>query len=197
MSVIAFSRAIGPVPLNVVLAEKHFSDITITRNPVEFGADVTDHAYVEPKEVTLEIADGNAAATYAALVAFQESRQPFTLVTGLSVYQNMLIASLEVERDATHAYILKGRADLQEIIIVDTAYAAGDPDDAASSSSSSDAGKGGKASKPAKGRSGDAATADRASGTVQRGDAPGASVPTDAGSAAGSRNQSILKQVFG
>lgn len=189
MAAIAFSSVIGPVPISCVLTEKHESSLEITLNPVEFGADITDHAYVQPKKVTLDVADANAAATFSSLVRFQESRVPFTLVTGLSVYRNMLIKSLDADRDASFSRVLRCRVDLQEIIIVDTAYAAAD--------ANSDAPKGGKpggekstkAAQPAKGRAGDTATADRASGTVQRGDAPAA--------AASAADRSILYQMLG
>ena len=51
--VVAISRSLGPVPIDVMLQERHLSRLSITRNPIEFGADVTDHAYVEPKELRL------------------------------------------------------------------------------------------------------------------------------------------------
>lgn len=188
MSVIAFSSVIGPVPISCILTEKHESGLEITLNPVEFGADITDHAYVRPKRVTLDIADAGAALTYNDLVRFQESRVPFTLVTGLSLYRNMLIKSLDADRDASFSRVLRCKVELQEIIIVDTAYAAADGSDAPQ------AGKPGgekstQAARPTKGRAGDAATADRASGTVQRGDAPA--------SAATPKEQTVLKKYFG
>ena len=42
--VVAISRSLGPVPIDVMLQERHLSRLSITRNPIEFGADVTDHA---------------------------------------------------------------------------------------------------------------------------------------------------------
>lgn len=184
MSVIAFSSVIGPVPVSCVLTEKHESRIEISEIPIETGARITDHAFVLPKRVTLDVADANAAATFNALVRFQESRVPFTLVTGLSVYQNMLIKSLEADRDKSFSTVLRCKAEIQEAIIVDTAYVEGGD------------GKGGqpggkkstKAATPSKGKAGDAATADRAAGTVQSGDA--SAVP------AAPKDQSILKSIL-
>ena len=51
--VVAISRSLGPVPIDVMLQERHLSRLSITRNPIEFGADVTDHAYVQPKDLWL------------------------------------------------------------------------------------------------------------------------------------------------
>lgn len=193
MSVIAFSPVIGPVPISCCLRERHASDVEVTRNPVEFGADVTDHAYVLPKKISLEIADENAALTYNALVRFQESRIPFTIVTGLYVYTNMLITRMDAERDATFSRVLKAEVFIQEIIIVGTAYVPGDGDPKGNPGGA----KSTRAARPDPRRSGDAVTADRASGTSMRGDAGTRTAPVGGSSPAGIRNQSILSSMFG
>lgn len=171
MPIIAFSSTIGPVPIDCVVSENHTSTLDVTSIAVESGAKITDHAVVQPKSVSLEIADRGAAATYAALVAFQESRVPFTLVTGLSIYRNMLIKSVGVpKRDRTNAHILSCKVDLTEAIIVDTAYAA-DPEGDATGQRGAAGGKNStRAAAPAPERAKDSVTADRASGTGQRGD---------------------------
>ncbi|MCB1421734.1 MAG: hypothetical protein KDJ69_04565 [Nitratireductor sp.] len=130
MSSVIFSRRIGPVAINAVIFESHKTELEITENPVEFGADVTDHAYAQPKEVILECATGksvfDAAGTFQALVAFQESRVPFYLVTPLYVYRNMLIKSLNPTRDVVTGRVLYFRAELREIILVNSAaYSSG------------------------------------------------------------------------
>src|SRR5690606_36155713 len=161
MSAIFFSRLIGPVPVDVIVREVHRTTLGITENPIETGAKVTDHAYVEPKKLTLEFASGNAVATYNALVRFQESRVPFTIVSGLAVYNNMLIKELRVTRDATFSRVLDGLCELQEAIIVSTSYTAAQGD---SGAEKSDAPAGGKkttrAASPTPERAGDAVTAD-------------------------------------
>lgn len=120
MSVIVYSPAIGPVKIDVVIAEDHTSEIEITSNPIENGSEVNDHAYLAPKQVSFEIASSEAAATYQALVRFQESRVPFTLVTGLMLYRNMLIKSISAKRDKRTSRILGGTIQMQEVIIVST-----------------------------------------------------------------------------
>lgn len=186
MVAIAFSRAIGPVPIQCVIREKPISELEITEIPVEFGAAITDHAYPLPKKVTLEIADNGGAATFNALVRFQESRVPFTLVTGLSVFQNMLIKRIEPDRDKDFSTTFRATVDLQEVIIVSTARAAGDGPEGGKPGGA----KSTKAASPTKGRAGDAATADRASGPAQRGDAPATSVEP-------ARGRSILRSLAG
>lgn len=184
MAAIAFSRAVGPVPIDCVISERHTSEIAITEIPIEDGARITDHAFVLPKKVTLDIANQNAAAAYNALVAFQESRAPVTVVTGLYVYTNMLIKNLNAERDKTFSSILRCTCDLQEILIVSTAYAAdttgtGDPNSTSSTSPNASTQN-----------TADSATADRTAGTTLRGDSATSTVPSGSDS-------SILKQVTG
>jgi hypothetical protein len=176
MSVIAFSRAIGPVPIDVVISEMGDSSLNITEIPIETGAVITDHAVVMPKKVTLDIADSGAAATYAALERFQESRVPFTLVTGLKVYNNMLIKNISTTRDETFSRVLKAKVDLQEVIIVDTAYA-NDPEGSNGQSGKAGGTKSTKSAAPSSNKAGDAVTADRAANTIQRGDAGTTTAP--------------------
>jgi len=125
MSSIAVNRSIGAVRIDCVIRESPKHKLGITRIPIEDGSAVTDHAYVEPKQVQLEFADGNAAATFAALVRLQETRSPFTLVTGLYVYRNMLIEDLSAERDEKFSKVLKGSATISEVIIVGTVSGSG------------------------------------------------------------------------
>lgn len=134
---ILFPRTIGPVKVDAVIKEIIESRLKITEMPVEFGADVTDHAYVEPMRITIEGVIGGglassssggraiAVAAWQALKALQRTREPFTLISGLDVHRNILIESLMAERDKDHSMVLKFTADLREIQIVGSAYSAG------------------------------------------------------------------------
>lgn len=184
MSVIAFSRAIGPVPIECRLNESHRTEIDITGIPIETGAEVHDHAYVMPDKLILEVADGNAAAAYNALVAFQKSRIPFTIVTGLTVFRDMLIQSIDADRDATTSRILGARITLQQVIIVSTARA--HVEGADGSSSATPSGKPGGANSTT--AAPPTATPSQATGTLQRGDVPSQTVPAP-------RSRSILSRV--
>lgn len=186
-SIIAFSSVIGPVPIDCIISEKIDSTLEITEIAVEDGSRISDHAVVMPKKLGLEIASGSAAATYAALERFQESRVPFTMVSGLKIFTNMLIKSISAERDATFSKILKARVDLQEVILVGTSYVA-DP----GGDTSTRGNPGGKQSTRAAPPSADRATgiaAERASGTVQLGDSAVSSATT--------ADQSYLSQLVG
>lgn len=191
MSAIIFNNTIGPVPISVVLREVHDSSLGITELPIETGAKITDHAYVEPKKLMLEFADANAVATYNALVRFQEQREPFTLVSGLFVYDSMLIRGLSAERDSKFSTVLNGKVELQEIVIVGTAYAApsGDESQDAGKASGKAGGKNSSRSAKPTAQNTKGAAGDRASGTVMRGDSAAKTVPP-------AKNSSILKGLF-
>lgn len=147
---VVVSKSLGTIALSVVLSEEHSSELEIARSPIEGGADIVDHAYVRPKTLRLEAAIGVATQvsavdfsnffyasgsstgatdpqslkfvqeSWAALVKLQEDRKPFSIVSGLQVYNNMLIRRLSCRRDATNSLVLQFTADLQEIKIVDT-----------------------------------------------------------------------------
>lgn len=190
MPAILFNRLIGPVPVSVVMREVHETSLGITELPIETGAKITDHAYVEPKRLDLEIADADAVATYNALVRFQETRIPFTFVSGLFVYPNMLIRGLRVERDANSSRVLSGRVELQEAIIVSTAYVAEEGDSTDAQSKGKPGGKNStQSARPTSGRASDAATKDRAAGTTMRGDVGAKTVNP-------SQNRSILSGIL-
>ena len=186
MSAIAFSPTIGPVFIDCVISERPESTLEITEIPVESGARITDHAVVAPKRVTLDIANHNAAESFRAMVAFQERREPFTLVTGLSVFNNMLIKSISTERDASFSTVLRAKIELQEIVIVETTY---DPN--ASGGSGASGGSSGnsktRASTPTSGRASNPITGDKAAQTVNNGDT-GGNTPT-------ANNRSILSGI--
>lgn len=169
MSAIAVSRTIGAVRVECILKERPTHKLGITRVPIETGAAITDHAYIHPKQIELEFADTNAAATFAALVRLQESREPFTLVSGLFVYRNMLVEELSAERDQTFAKVLKGTALISEAIIVNTAAASG-----------TSQGGAGQSQTPTK-ESALPGTQDRASGVVARGDTVTSDVTPEVG----------------
>lgn len=168
--IIAYSRVIGPVRIDCIIREAPSHRLAISEIPIESGAKITDHAYIEAKRLVLEIGDGAGAATFASLVRFQETRIPFTIVTGLYVYRNMLIAGLEAGRDWEWSRTLRSVIELQEAIIVSSGTAA-----PAVGESPSTALPGGldalRAVTPSAALSAGFSVVDRAAGLIQRGDA--------------------------
>lgn len=117
-TVIIVPREIGPVKISAFLHEQHRSDATITTNPIENGSSVNDHMYIEPKGLTLEIGDEQASDAFIALIEHQALRKPFDIVTGLAVYNDVVIAAIIADRDKSTSKILRATIELQEVIIV-------------------------------------------------------------------------------
>lgn len=131
------NRGIANILPNVVVQESAQDELTITEHPVESGANITDHAFKNPAllSVTYGWSQSGTALNglisgagltpsprdvYQQLLDLQESRQPFNVVTGKRLYENMLIRSLSQVTDVEGENCLLVDMDLQEIIIVST-----------------------------------------------------------------------------
>jgi hypothetical protein len=95
---------------DAILRAEHNRQLRMTEHPVQTGASISDHAFLLPSEVTLEIGMSDAMQAFTAgvftsnksksisafetLVALQEGAQPLTVTTRLATYQNMLIESI-------------------------------------------------------------------------------------------------------
>lgn len=136
---------IGEITLDASISEEHVSECEMTENPIEDGAIVTDHVHVMPAQLTIEgiVSDtpitfalinnvmgfvnsvnttilGNSSRStdaYNALIDLQKSREPFTVVTGLRVYKDMIMTSLSVPRDVQKGKAVNFTAELKQIII--------------------------------------------------------------------------------
>lgn len=147
---VVVSKSLGAIALSVVLSEEHSSEMVVAGSPVEDGSEVNDHAYLRPIELTLEAAigqpmqvgrttlsnffyaDGSSHGAQAgeatklvrdswdALLKLQASRVPFTVLSGLKAYENMLITSLSCRRDASNSMVLQFTAKLRQVKIVKT-----------------------------------------------------------------------------
>lgn len=99
-------RYIGPIIPGVVVEETHHDALTTTDNPIDTGADVTDHAFMEPSHVEIVAAWsdsplgwGYSARVYGQLLALQSSRVLIDVATGKRLYKNMLIADITTRTD--------------------------------------------------------------------------------------------------
>lgn len=143
------NKSIGGIKLDAVLQEKHVNELSVTKNPVEFGAEVTDHSRIEPKQVSVlavvtdtplgfaavgELVDRisgifgssteenvtRSVAAYEAMVALQENRVPLDLQTRLVLYKNMIITKIEVVQDKDSSREVVLNMSFSEMLIVNT-----------------------------------------------------------------------------
>lgn len=96
---------------DAVLRAEHTQELRKTENPIQSGANLTDHAYIAPARVTLDIGMSDAMASYSyglwtgnnsksvaayqTLVTLQQSRALLTLTTRLRTYTNVLIDNIQ------------------------------------------------------------------------------------------------------
>lgn len=120
------SRKIGDIKIQVVVNEQTTDTLTITKQPVQQGASITDHAYLEPTTFSHSIyfsAPGifggdSLSQTYKKLQDLQSSAAPFDIVTPKRVYKSMLMTTLTQTTDKQTENCLAIHAAYQQIILV-------------------------------------------------------------------------------
>lgn len=134
---------------DAVLRLNHSQRLTKTHHPVQNGADLSSHAYLEPAHLVMYVGMSDAMAAYASgldstqppyvaaftgnpsksvsayqqMLTLQAARQPLTVTTRLRTYNNMLITSIEPEEDSRTITGLRMRVEFEQIytaVIVDT-----------------------------------------------------------------------------
>ncbi len=137
-------KRIATIQIGVELEETHLDELQITEHPVEKGAEINDHAFKRQPELTLKCGWSNSqiaalagtlqsifeggelptadyvSTVYSQLLALQETRQPFDVVTSLRIYRDMLFKSLSVTKDQKTGAALNVTATLKQIRIVQT-----------------------------------------------------------------------------
>ena len=120
-------QSIGEIYADVVISEQHSDQLVMTEHPVEQGSQVTDHSYLLPSEVTLELGWSNSSefaegdANYAynqyqRLRALRESRVPFEVYTGKNYYPKMLLVDLRNETTQETEFSLIATLRCRELI---------------------------------------------------------------------------------
>lgn len=134
MTAVSIIRSIGGLTFDVTVSESHERTLTIVESPVERGSPIPDHAYMEPKELTIvagvsdtplavqpvdpfDSGSGRSKRAYELICALQRQAEPFDVQTGLELYQNMLIKNIRTMQDKNSAGVLLFTAQLREVEI--------------------------------------------------------------------------------
>lgn len=118
------------------MEQEHESELKITSHPIQEGANVADHAYLEPKKLTMKVKMSDCAtdivpgqfvghytrsvSAYNLLLELQASRIPLAVHTRLKRYDNMLIQSVSASDDYMTRFGLECTVVLQEILVAKT-----------------------------------------------------------------------------
>lgn len=128
---------IGGLFFDAVLGVETEHAAVITSHPVQSGANMSDHMYLEPVKISMEIGMSDAMASmvrgqwtgaytksvsaYRKLCELQQSRAPFSVLTRLNRYDNMVIQSITVHDDVRTLYGLRASIALQQILVATVA----------------------------------------------------------------------------
>ena len=134
---VAIIRSMGGFVFDAVFEETHEADLEVTDNPVETGVVVSDHAFMKPLRVKISagVSDtplaavtddpfasdaGRSRRAFELLTELQKRAEPFSLQTGLKLYENMVCTSIRTSQDKDSSGALLFDAELREVIIVYT-----------------------------------------------------------------------------
>lgn len=125
---------IGGYFFDAFLETNHTHNSKITSHPVQSGANITDHIYVEPVELSMKIKMSDcmqslvkgqftqnytrSVSAYNVLRELQKLRIPFQVTTRLEVYQNMVIEVLSVNDDVKNLNGLEVDVTMKQILVV-------------------------------------------------------------------------------
>lgn len=123
-------KSIGGITIDAYIQEGHRKVANVTNYPIEDGSFIADHVIQRPDVVNIQglvsksILGSSAASnsrildTYETLVFLKELGLPITVVTGLKVYEDMVITNLDINRTARNGQSLPFRMTVQKITIV-------------------------------------------------------------------------------
>lgn len=113
----------------------HNTSLTITQHPVEAGAPISDHSYVNPKRWTFDLGVSNVNQApnfagssnrninaYNTLVDLQAKRELLALTCKYGSYEDVLIESIDVSDDWQTKEALMATVNLVQLIIADSKF---------------------------------------------------------------------------
>ena len=125
------SGGVNPITIDACVTESHSLTNTLTDNPVEQGAPITDHSRPEPRKITLDCVVSNtplvgnngdgynyAFNAWQQFVTLWQQPQLVTVSTIRDYYPSMGIESVTSTVDAKTSQILKFTVALKQVRVV-------------------------------------------------------------------------------
>lgn len=127
---------IGGLFFDAIFNTQIETSLTATSHPTQLGANIADHAYVNPVRITMDIGMSDAMACYSTegyaqgnsrsksvnayheICKLQQLRIPLAVMTRLNTYQNMLITNISVNDDVNTKFGLRAVIQLEEMLVV-------------------------------------------------------------------------------
>lgn len=115
-------RSIGPFDAYLTIKETTTDRLTITKHPVQRGANVNDHSYIEPAMVVAEVIFDQFLIpldqTYRKIIQLQRGRIPFQVKTGKRTLPLMLLSSITQTSDEANENVLRLQLVMSEVMLV-------------------------------------------------------------------------------
>lgn len=130
MDIVSLVKMVGSVTVDAMIVEQHSFSSTPTEIPIETGAVVTDHVVNNPDVITIEGFIGQAPfggagiglsrvkQAHNTLKQLMKARLPISIITGLDVYNSMIITNYDVPRDVDTGADLHFTLTAQKIVQV-------------------------------------------------------------------------------
>ena len=122
---------------DAVLQVSHGQSLRLTKHPLQYGYNISDHAVLQEARVVLEIGMSDAMAAFAAgmwegnasksvsafqtLISFMQNRQLLTLSTRQKTYSNMMITNVTSPETNKTFRSLKARVTFEQVFLVNLA----------------------------------------------------------------------------
>ncbi|HIU85204.1 MAG TPA: hypothetical protein IAC66_07565 [Candidatus Aphodousia gallistercoris] len=129
-------RSIAGIVPDVTIIEEHTDSVTVTKHPVDTGANIADHAYKNPAVVRCQFGWSDSSRLINSLLDFsifkgmqttadiyeflqdlQKKRQPFALRTGKRYYPQVILTELRVSTTAESESCLLVDCTFEELLV--------------------------------------------------------------------------------
>lgn len=124
-------KTIGGIEVDAFLREQHSRSTQVSDIQVEDGSNISDNAVLDPIPLSIEgiigpgaASTGSGAPTNRVLEAFNkldnlwQTAAVISVRTGLKIYDNMMITSFDVDRDASNGQSLPFTMTLKQTRII-------------------------------------------------------------------------------
>ena len=127
-SFVGVTKQIQDLQIDIVSSEVIELPSETTDNPIESGAEVTDHIINRPimlrmicqigGSTLLNFTDDRKLEGYEALKKLRDDKLPVTVVSGLETFSNMLINNISIDRNLQNASVLQFQIEFKQAKIV-------------------------------------------------------------------------------
>ncbi len=123
-----YQSNIGGVFLDATISEEHEYNSRVTQFPVENGTVISDHIINDPIRLSISgiVSDSpirflsffnRSTDAFNRLIRIHELKERITVVTGIKIYENMVMTSLNVPREVGTGQALNFSMEFQQILL--------------------------------------------------------------------------------